>query len=265
MHFGTTLRMLRIDAGLGLNELARKVGVSPAYLSRVEHGHDPVPTPDRIVALAHALQLPPLVLLEIAQGAGTALASYLERVPEASALFLDMARRELGSAEIAQIKEFIDATFRAQVRERPPRLAELVDERRVIVRAVCHDVEDLVTVAATRLVAERTARALVAQILAREQAAASFVGGGVVAPHAIIPKEPSAAAIVTVGRPLRTRAPDGVPIRVGIVLVEPTADRRHLHRLAHLARLASRGLADAIADLKTPAQVLDALSAIDVS
>lgn len=265
MHFGATLRMLRVDAGFGLSELARKVGVSPAYLSRVEHGHDAVPTPDRIVAIARALELPPLVLLEIAQGAGAALASYLERVPEASALFLEMASRELGAADVARIKDFVDRTFRNRDRERPARLAELVAADRVMVRVVCHDVEDLVAIAATRLAGNRDdARALVAQILEREEAAPSMMGSGVIAPHAIVPGRPSAAAIVTVAHPIRARSPDGVPIRVGIVMVE-SSDSRHLQRLAHVARLAARGLADTLADLRTPAQVIAALAPLDVS
>src|SRR5690349_8187278 len=137
--------MLRIDAGVGLGELAERIGVSTAYLSRVEHGHDPVPTPDRIVAIARALQLPPLVLLEIAQGAGAALASYLERVPEASTLFLEMASRDLGAADIARIKAYMDRSLPARdARERPARLGELVTADRVLLRVVCHDLEDLV-------------------------------------------------------------------------------------------------------------------------
>jgi len=84
-HFGATLRMLRIDAGLGLGELAARIGVSSAYLSRVEHGHDPVPTHDRVIAIAQALELPPIVLLEIAQGAGADEA----RIPRLKQLFVE--------------------------------------------------------------------------------------------------------------------------------------------------------------------------------
>ena len=266
MHFGATLRMLRVDAGVGLNELARRVGVSPAYLSRVEHGHDAVPTPDRIVAIARALELPPLILLEVAQGAGAALASYLERVPEASALFLELASRELNAAEIGRIKEFVDRTFGDRTREQPARLAPLVAPERVMVRAVCQDVGDLVTVAATRLASDRPeARAFAAQLLEREDGAPSMMGSGVIAPHAIVPGRPGVAAIVTLARPLRARSPDGVPVRVGVVMIEPAADRAHLQRLAHVARLASRGLADAIADLRTATQVMTTLAALDVS
>lgn len=267
MHFGATLRMLRVDAGIGLSELARRVGVSPAYLSRVEHGHDPVPTPDRVAALARALDIPPLVLLEIAQGAGAALASYLERVPEASALFLDMANRELGAAEIARIKAYIDRTMPERGRpERPARLAELLTPERVLVRTVCHDVDDLVALAATHLVEDgAAARSLVNQVMQREQSAPSAMGGGVIAPHAIVPGHASAAALVITARAIRGSSPDGVPIRVGIVLVEAAADRRHLQRLAHVARLAARGLADVLVSARRPDEALELLRALDVS
>ncbi len=267
-HFGATLRMLRIDAGLGLGELAERIGVSSAYLSRVEHGHDPVPTPDRVIAIARALELPPIVLLEIAQGAGAALASYLERVPEASSLFLEMATRELGAAEIARIKAFIDRTMpaRGASRRKPARLSELLVPDRVLVRAVCSDIEDLVSVASTRLARDRAeARSLVAKLLEREETAPSTMGAGVVAPHAIISGQPSRAVLVTLARPIKTRTPDGLPIQTGLILVEPEADRAHLERLAHIARLAARGLANTLEHARTPDDALRRLATLDVS
>lgn len=45
MHLGATLRLLRTDAGLSLRDLARRIGVSSAYLSRVENGVDAPPRP----------------------------------------------------------------------------------------------------------------------------------------------------------------------------------------------------------------------------
>jgi nitrogen PTS system EIIA component len=267
-RFGATLRMLRIDAGLGLGELAAQIGVSSAYLSRVEHGHDPVPTPDRVIAIAHALGLPPIVLLEIAQGAGAALASYLERVPEASSLFLEMATRELGAVEIARIKAFIDRSLpaRGANRRRPARLSELLAPNRVLVRAVCSDIEDLLSVASTRIASDRAdAKSLVAKLLLREDSASSAMGAGVVAPHAIVPGQPSRAVLVILARPIKARTPDGLPIQTAIVLVEPAADRSHLERLAHIARLASRGLANALERTRTPDDALRELAALDVS
>ncbi len=267
-HFGATLRMLRVDAGLALGELAERIGVSSAYLSRVEHGHDPVPTPDRVIAIAHALELPPIVLLEIAQGAGVALASYLERVPEASTLFLEMATRELGAVDIARIKAFIDRTMpvRGANRHRPARLSELLVPSRVVVRAVCSDIEDVVSVASTRLADNRDeARSLVARLLEREDSAASAMGAGVVAPHAIVSGAPSRAVLVTLARPIKARTPDGLPIQAAIILVEPAADRAHLERLAHIARLAARGLANVLQHARTSQDALRQLATLDVT
>jgi PTS system nitrogen regulatory IIA component len=70
---------------------------------------------------------------------------------------------------------------------------------------------------------------------------------------------------VVLARPIKARTPDGVPVRVGIVLVEPAADRAHLERLAHIARLASRGLAATLADARTAEQALRQLASLDVS
>jgi PTS system nitrogen regulatory IIA component len=267
MHFGAALRILRADAGISLTELARSLGVSPAYLSRVEHGHDAAPTPDRVVAIARALDVPPLVLLEIAQGAGAALAGYLERVPEASTLFLEMARRDFGAAEIARIKVYIDRELpRREVGGRQVRLGDLLTADRVLVQVVAQDLEDVVVLAATRLVSDhRAAKALAARILEREEDTPSLLGKGVAVPHAIVTDTPAAGALVTLARPLKMRTPDGEPIRAVIVLVAPNAGRRQVQLLAHVARLAVRGLAEVLADARTPERALGRLEALDVS
>jgi PTS system nitrogen regulatory IIA component len=261
---GAVLRMLRTDAGVTLGDLARAIGVSPAYLSRVEHGHDAVPTPDRLVAIARVLDLPPLVLLEIAQGAGTALASYLERVPEARSLFVEMARRELGAAEIGRIKAFMDRSLPAREARRA-RLADVLSPRHVIVRAMCQDVGDVIALAASRLSDDEPARDVAARVLEREELAPSFIGRGVIAPHAITGSGASRAALVVAGRGIRAKPPDGVAVRVGVVLLAPRADKHHLELLAHVARLAGRGLADALCDARTAEQALERLAALDVS
>src|SRR6476620_9317950 len=111
MHFGAALRILRTDAGLSLRRLAEQVGVYTAYLSRVENGHDAPPTADRLVAIAEALGLPPSLLLELAHKVDPSVIGFLERVPGAAALFLDIARANLSAAELARVKGFIDREF----------------------------------------------------------------------------------------------------------------------------------------------------------
>lgn len=267
MHFGLALRLLRTDAGVSLSELARRLGVSTAYLSRVEHGHDAAPTPDRIATIAKELDVPPLILLEIAQGAGAALGSYLERVPQASTLFLEMARRDFGAVEIARIKAFIDREMPPRHREhRVVRLSDFLAAERVLVRVTTDDFEDVVRLAATRLTSDRAElRSLSARILEREQESSSLLGNGVAVPHAVSPGHAAAAALVTLAKPLAMRTPDGQPLRTIIVLVSPDSGGRHVQLLAHVARLAFRGLSGALADARTAAIALSRLEAIDVS
>src|SRR6266852_9281805 len=58
LAFGATVRSLRQQAGLSLNELARRAGVDPAYIHRIEaRGTQRPPLPRRpvVVAIAAAL------------------------------------------------------------------------------------------------------------------------------------------------------------------------------------------------------------------
>jgi transcriptional regulator with XRE-family HTH domain len=49
--FGTLVRQLRLQQGYSLQELARRIGLSPNFLSKMELGHFPPPgeknRPDR--------------------------------------------------------------------------------------------------------------------------------------------------------------------------------------------------------------------------
>lgn len=53
------LRHRREAAQIGLRELSRRVGMSPAYLSKVETNQFRPPAEDKLVAIANALQLDP--------------------------------------------------------------------------------------------------------------------------------------------------------------------------------------------------------------
>ena len=63
--FGHTLRMLRTTAGISLRTLAKKIDVSPAYLSQVELGKLPTPTHNRIKKIAETIGIPVSLLTEI--------------------------------------------------------------------------------------------------------------------------------------------------------------------------------------------------------
>src|SRR5258708_4580488 len=59
LAFGATVRDLRLQAGLSLNQLARRAGVDPAYIHRIEarRAQRRPPLPRRAVVLAIAAAL----------------------------------------------------------------------------------------------------------------------------------------------------------------------------------------------------------------
>ncbi len=63
--FGHTLRILRTTAGISLRTLAKKIDVSPAYLSQVELGKLNPPTHDRITKIADTIGIPVSLLIEM--------------------------------------------------------------------------------------------------------------------------------------------------------------------------------------------------------
>jgi PTS system nitrogen regulatory IIA component len=65
LMFGHTLRMLRTTAGISLRTLAKKIDVSPAYLSQVELGKLPPPTHRRLAKIAETIGIPVSLLKEM--------------------------------------------------------------------------------------------------------------------------------------------------------------------------------------------------------
>jgi len=261
MHLGATIRLLRLDAGLSLRDLAHRIGVSSAYLSRVEHGHDAVPTPDRLEAIAREFGVPSHLLVGAAHKVGHAIEGYTEDVPSAGMLFLEIAKRRLGPAEIARIRAFVDREFPVPKRRNEPlSLAHLLSPERVILQLTFPGLEDALEIAASRFSFPRgppNAHRIVKEILAREQLASTALGAGVMLPHAVIPAPRSSAALVTLARPLvLADAPDGAPIRLLLMLVIGDPGQTHLALLAHVARLWSEGLADKLVPAKNPQEAI---------
>lgn len=252
--FGPALRMLRVEAGIGLRALADRIGVSCAYLSRVENGHDPAPTPDRLEAIARALDMPPSVLIDLAGRTGDALSTYVERVPEASALFLEIARRQLDASQLARVHAFIDEQFAPD--PEPPALerGELWQHSSIRVREACRSVDALVELGAAlcaRGEPTLTAADIARRLRAKGSHALTALGHGVALPHALIEGAAPRAAVITLSPPLRLPTPDERPVDVVVFVISGSRDQ-HLEALAHIARLASRGAMDELRQASTP-------------
>ena len=81
-NFGETIRDLRVAQDLGLRETATKVGISPAYLSRIERGKERPPRPEVIKELAKVLAADPDVLFRLSSSTDPEVAGYLHDQPE---------------------------------------------------------------------------------------------------------------------------------------------------------------------------------------
>lgn len=89
--FGSTLKRLRLDAGIGLRELAKMIGKSPSYLSEIESNRVSPPSAEMILDIAEALGGHKNELLAAASKMDPQLTEYVTHQPEA-ADFLRKAR-----------------------------------------------------------------------------------------------------------------------------------------------------------------------------
>ena len=86
-HFGTYIRHLREaklkgDKAFSLRQVARRLGVQPSYLSKIERGDESPPTEPRIRALAIELDEDPDVLLALAGKVSSDLQEIVRRRPK---------------------------------------------------------------------------------------------------------------------------------------------------------------------------------------
>jgi transcriptional regulator with XRE-family HTH domain len=104
MHetFGQRLRNIRMRRGLGLREFARRVGVSPTYLTQVEKDACPKPTEERVIAMARALDQHPDEFLALAGRIASDLDQIIRTRPRSLPTFLRVAQG-LSDARIEEI------------------------------------------------------------------------------------------------------------------------------------------------------------------
>lgn len=268
MHFGATLRMMRLESGIGLRELAGRLGVSSAYLSRVENGLDAAPTPARLEAMSRELRVPATLLMDLAQRVSPLVMDYVESVPEAGTLFLEMAHRELDAEQLAEVQQFIETRFPLKTKAATAfsGLTDLLTPERVIVGLECESMEDALDVAAGRLGRSVPGgTAAVAQALrGHEGEVSSAIGGGVSVPCAYVPGSKLAASLVVLSPGLKTDTPDELPLEVLVVFVGPRDSAERRMALAHVARLAGRGLASELRRARSASQLLSRLSQLEL-
>jgi transcriptional regulator with XRE-family HTH domain len=79
--FGALVRQEREAKEIGLREMAKMIGVSPTYLSKVERDEFPLPAEDRVKAIAKIIECDADDLLERAGRVSTDISDIIKRHP----------------------------------------------------------------------------------------------------------------------------------------------------------------------------------------
>lgn len=103
--FGETIRQLRLAQNLGLRETAGMVGISPAYLSRIERGKEHPPRPEVIKVIARVLAADPDVLFRLSSSTDPDVIEYLHEQPGAMQLLRYIKDTNFSSIKIDQLIE----------------------------------------------------------------------------------------------------------------------------------------------------------------
>jgi transcriptional regulator with XRE-family HTH domain len=101
--FGATVRELRKELGVSLRRFARRIGMSPAYLSKIERDEFAPPAEDKVRAIAEELGQDPDEMLALAGRVSSDLPGIIMRHPREMAALL----RALSDAGPKQLRRLI--------------------------------------------------------------------------------------------------------------------------------------------------------------
>lgn len=254
MHVGATLKLLRTSAGLSLNGLATQVGVSAAYISRVEHGHDAPPTPDRLRAIAAVLGLSPDALTNLVDDLRPEAVEWLGHTAAGRHLAAELRRRALSPAQLARVTEFVRREF--PLESHSAEIGDLFSKQRILHAVSVPTLRDALDVAAMRLVErpdlERVSTELAAQ--AHGPTPLCAVGGGLCLAYARA-SGPLQGCLLILNPPLNVGTPDNIPVRLVLVLAGSN-EKDLLDGLVRMAQLASGRWVERLSETTSVDEVL---------
>ncbi|MGD9347319.1 MAG: PTS sugar transporter subunit IIA [Candidatus Aminicenantes bacterium] len=268
--FGHTLRMLRTTAGISLRSLAKKIDVSPAYLSQVELGKMPPPTCNRITKIAETIGIPVSLLIEMSHRPNPEIIMLLRGHRELNELIkltqdiglnskdivdLNSVMRKLGGTGFRKLlhyctehsSDFI-STEDGNYRSRNPSLpadrthfSELANprlvfkslefiEKRGLLRYMVKEICHIFV----SLDSEKTYK----KIMAKENEDSSGFGNGVAMPHLFLEElDQTVISIARLPNGMDFHSVDRKPVfLVCLILSNPESYQSHLNLLAHFAQ-----------------------------
>lgn len=258
--FGPTIRLLRQAKGISLRELARKLGVSPAFLSQIEAGRQHKIPKARIVQVAEMLGVSEAYLLGTAKQIHPDVVRFLRETPEAAEFMIAAVKSGLAPEDFAGLREALKekagkgfvrrATLPAtgkkkrSARESADDLSAFLDPALCVTGLIVQS-RDRLFQRIAKLVAKRN-KSLVTEVVLerleqRERQAPTVVGGGVAIPHAFVPalEHPIVGAMSLKRTVPFSSEVDGKVRTVFFLVGNEARPQHHISILARIARLCS--------------------------
>jgi len=271
--FGPTIRLLRQAKGISLRELARQLGVSPAFLSQIEAGRQHKIPKQRIVQVADMLGVSAGYLMGTARQIHPDVLEFLKETPEAAEFMITAMQSGMAAEDFSDLREALkDRAAKGFVRRaRLPATARKKKKKKEVAEDLSSHLDPNLCVTGvivqnkdrlfqrfSKLVAKRNkslnSDMVLERLKKRERQAPTIVGGGVAIPHAFVPDlETPAIGAVSLKRSVPfTSNGDGRVKTVFFVVGDETKPQFHISMLARIARLCSTPeFLDAFANART--------------
>lgn len=270
LMFGHTLRMLRTTAGISLRTLAKKVDVSPAYLSQVELGKLPPPTFERITRIAETIGIPVSLLIEISHRPNPDTILLLRGHQELNSLIETIVDIGMESKDVYELISLMrqlngggfrnlmhygtehSSEFRQEGRSQlsqevlpspinPMAFSKLADPRLVFKRLEFNEKGELLHYMIEKIgtvFSSLDLEHVYKKLMSDEEEVSSGLGNGVAVPHLFVDElDQTIIAIARIPGGIDFRAIDRKPVYlVCLILSDPNSYQNHLNLLAFLAR-----------------------------
>jgi len=254
--FGPTIRLLRQAKGISLRELARQLGVSPAFLSQIEAGRQHKIPRARIVQVADMLGVSEGYLLGTAKQVHPDLIKFLSETPEAAEFMVSAMRGGLSAEDFTQLREAVSDRRRRATLLRAGSVAArrrngsangldgYLDSTLCLAGVGVQSKGRLFQRFAKLLTKKRkgvSADLVVERLERREHLSPTSVGGGVAIPHAFVPDiDTPVVGAFTLKRSISYGTLDAERVKTVFFLVgREGRPEDHLPILARIARLCS--------------------------
>jgi len=254
--FGPTIRLLRQAKGISLREMARQLGVSPAFLSQIEAGRQHKIPKARIVQVAEMLGVSAGYLLGTAKQVHPDLIKFLSTTPEAAEFMVTAMRSGMSGEDFNRLRESLsdkkswsailkgNMSTAARKNGDGHSLDSYLDANLCLAGVGVQNKERLFhrfVKALSKKHKNLSADTLLERLDNREKQSPTSVGGGVAIPHAFVADldRPAIGAFI-LKRAIKYGPTDEDRVKTVFFLVGKEGEpNQHLPVLARIARLCS--------------------------